>query len=340
MVQRVENPEVQAREWFMRVQSGELSDQQQEALADWLCASPDNVEAYQRCEAVWEQLGRLDAAEAPVGQPVRSGDSLWQRFLNAAGSRLSGGFSGWKAPGLAMATITALVFGVLLWNGQSAGPEALRFETGVGEVATFQLNDGSELTLSARSRVRVTLDDSLRRVDIQAGRGFFDVVSDPERPFHVYAHDARVEVVGTQFDVRRTERRVTVSVREGIVDVLETDPGQAAEKQPSVTLQAGNQVTKVRHESFSKIETLPEEDVSAWREGRLVYHRTSLGDVVDELNRYSKDRFTLASPDLEEIELTASFQTDQLDALPELLSKTLPVRVQKESDRHYIVFSR
>lgn len=335
----MENPEVQAREWFMRVQSGELSDQQQEALADWLCESPENLAAYQHCEAVWEQLGRLDTAEMPVERDDRAEGALWQRLLSAAGARLNGDFfPGWKVSGLALASITALVFGVLLWNGQPTGPDALKFETGIGEVATYQLDDGSELTLGARSRVRVVMSESVRRVDVQAGRGYFDVVSDPARPFHVYAHDARVEVVGTQFDVLRTERRVTVSVREGIVDVLAAGSDRVAEEQPSVTLRAGNRVSKERHETFSAIDTLPEEDISAWRQGRLVYHRASLDDVVDELNRYSSDRFTLASPDLGDIELTASFQIDQLDTLPELLSKTLPVRVQEESDGHYIVF--
>jgi transmembrane sensor len=86
---------------------------------------------------------------------------------------------------------------------------------------TLRVADGSFAQLvGARSDLEVTHNTKQRvAFKLLAGRAHFEVVPNPLRSFVVEAHPYRVEVIGTVFDVDRSERSVTVSVQRGRVRV-------------------------------------------------------------------------------------------------------------------------
>jgi len=71
--------------------------------------------------------------------------------------------------------------------------------------ARFTLPDGTRATLRPRSEVRL-LVDAPPSLSLEKGEVFFDVVPGRDRRFSVATPDARIEVTGTQFSVRRGER--------------------------------------------------------------------------------------------------------------------------------------
>lgn len=329
----VDNRQAQAREWFLRVQSGQMSDSQQEALADWLCASDDNLAAYQACEAAWHELGALSGS--PEGQALRRSVLEPESPAGTPGGRVGRWLNAfWLRGAVAVASLAVVAVGVLFWRSGAPVPVTL-YQTGVAQVAEHRLPDGSSITLAADSRLRVRLTEGARAVELLEGRAYFDVASDPERPFEVDAGTVTVRVVGTQFDINQTRERVSVSVREGVVDVSPAERSASA-----VTLTAGQRVTRARRAALSAVEPVPAADISAWMEGRLVYRNTPLADVVEEVNRYTRGRLSLASPDVAALELTAAIDVNALEAFPELLAKSLPVRVEEVKEDHFVVFSR
>jgi transmembrane sensor len=87
---------------------------------------------------------------------------------------------------------------------------------------TLRLADGSHADmLGSQSELEAT-HNSPDRIELHliAGRAHFDVVPNPRRSFVVEVPPYRVQVIGTIFDVERTERDIAVSVKRGKVRVF------------------------------------------------------------------------------------------------------------------------
>lgn len=59
-----------------------------------------------------------------------------------------------------------------------------------------------------------------RDVDFVEGRAVFYVTKDKEKPFIIKTKNAKIEVVGTAFEVSNIKEKLSVKVKEGIVKVL------------------------------------------------------------------------------------------------------------------------
>ena len=94
-----------------------------------------------------------------------------------------------------------------------------------------------------------------------------------------------VQVVGTQFDVRKRYKGVSVSVLEGIVNVIDAEESTQPDT-ALVRLTAGQRVVKSLDHSISNIQAVAEGELGAWRTGRLIYRNANLIDVLSDASRY------------------------------------------------------
>src|SRR5262249_46787455 len=131
----------------------------------------------------------------------------------------------WQPAAVTIATLGLVSLGLLwLWNFRSipqqaslTGVTALHFSTRHGEQQTHRLADGSVLHLNTDTAVTVQYSKTERQVEITSGQAGFEVVHEPERPFHVFAGPAEVIDLGTKFDVRLRSDSTVVTVVEGRV---------------------------------------------------------------------------------------------------------------------------
>ena len=79
------------------------------------------------------------------------------------------------------------------------------------------LPDGSTLYVNANTQLRVDFNAHQRILHLDKGQVFIEVAADKERPLYVQAGEANVRVVGTGFDVRRSQQQLVVSVAHGQV---------------------------------------------------------------------------------------------------------------------------
>ena len=214
--------------------------------------------------------------------------------------------------------------------------------TEVAEIREQRLTDGSTVTLGAQSRINVNFTPAERRVVLLAGEAFFEVETDPARPFFVEAGDSITRVVGTKFDVRLGADSVSVAVAEGRVDVArlirpveETTLPVAA---PAASLIAGQKIVLPATEISDKpdeelhamevaslVSDIDTADVALWREGRLKYVEARLSDVVADLNRYYRGEIILGDDEVGKLEFTASLRSGDIDKLLQAIDINLPV---------------
>src|SRR3546814_7048246 len=111
-----------------------------------------------------------------------------------------------------MAASVMLAFTVgLVWF--SMRPTA--YATEIGERQLAVLEDGSQVSLDAATKVNVRMKEAGRQVELLAGRAKFDVAKDPQRPFTVAAGDKLGVAGGTSFSVGLIEGQFGVILYEG-----------------------------------------------------------------------------------------------------------------------------
>lgn len=275
----------------------------------WLDADIRHRVAYLRLESTWQRadglrdLRPLDrAADADLLRP-RLSRRPWVMAL-AAGVVVAmlGGIWGWQQH--------------LSWQ---------RYETRIGGFSRIVLEDGSVIDLNTNSDLRVRLRGDRREVRLLRGEGRFQVAHDKQRPFTVAAADAAVRAVGTAFTVRVREDRVDVLVSEGKVavassHVAETPPVSAGEA--AVVLADRVSVSSVDPQVLARR--------LAWTSGRLEFRGETLGEAVEEFNRYNRRQIRLSASALGTLRVGGSFSATDPESFAGALASAFKLRVALE----------
>lgn len=289
-----------------------------QSLEQWRNGPPEQRAALQAAERLWDATdGRFLQPEVPV--PARHDPRRARR--NTLGLLGVGGLAG------------------LLWAGgrwyvQQPVYE-LALQTTQGQQRDQPLPDGSEVSLAAHTRARITLYRDRREVQLLQGSMRFRVAQDADRPFTVATAWGHVRVLGTVFSVSADRDRMRVEVAEGRVGVWPA-PGQDASTgpvgQPPATLAAGQAIEADRH-GLGPNSDVPPDSVAAWRKGWLVFHDMPLDRVLAQWNDYLQRPLQLGShPRLKQLRLSGSFPLRQPQTFLAGLPDMLPVRVVRSAE--------
>lgn len=347
-----------AAAWLARRDAGAWTPQQAQALETWLGERTEHRVAFLRLESAWAEAGRLQALAAGLPAGVVPARRRHPPALPGKETPLGIAASndGSAAPpdlrGLAFAPravgrphsppwrrnlAAALAFvaiGSAAWGGwQLTGRHQASYASGVGQLQTVALADGSTATLSSDSRLDVRMTRGERLVTLAQGEAFFDVARDTRRPFVVTAEGRRVAAVGTRFSVRRDPAALRVVVTEGKVR-LESAPGADGRAQPVALLPAGSVATAGRHGVL--VRSLPVDEAERyleWRSGYLSFEDTSLATAAAEFNRFNTRKLELADAAVAELRVGGNFRWSNADGFVRLLEQGFPVRAERHADR-------
>ena len=283
--------EAEAIEWLVRLNRRDISAEQEQAFFQWLNASPLHQAAYIKAEDLW-QRGEVLAKAKTLAPP---------KPLQPAAGFAWGGW-GWAAA-------VSCVFLLGLWFMQPGKVETQHYASKLGEQQRVELADGSHLLLNSNSAVVVSLEKNERRVELQRGQVFFEVASNPRRPFTVHTAQGQVRVVGTRFAVRQLDGDAQVTVLEGKVALGQ---GSGDEFSAQQLLQANQQLSLKQAQAGEAPTVVEADNLLAWREQQLIFNARPLGEVVRELEHYYGVQIHIATPELAAREITAVLQlTDQ-----------------------------
>ncbi|PRD46322.1 FecR family protein [Sphingobacterium haloxyli] len=152
------------------------------------------------------------------------------------------------------------------------------FTTGIGERKVINLPDGSEVTLNARTTLRVdenAYGRSAREVELLTGEAFFDVAKDSSRAFIVQAGRLQTTVLGTSFNIQtyaEMEEQV-ISVYTGRVQVLRGDSNLG-------TLEKGQRIRFEKQYANSSTEEFDTRQVYSWTSGKLVLQDAGFAELA------------------------------------------------------------
>ncbi len=295
--------DAQAASWFARNRS-EPGRADRKAFAAWQ-ATPAHARAYAEFEQLWADLAQLQQLNKPVPLPKRK-PPVWR-------------------PALAVAA--ALVCTVLASSiGAPREPYHSQIAAHAKGMRTLSLPDGSTLYVNANTRLRIDFSAHQRIVHLDKGQLYIEVAADKERPLYVQAGEANVRVVGTGFDVRRSQQQLVVSVAHGQVAF-------EADAKSSVTLLGAQQRATYSYAKGNvQQQTLTAEEVADWRSGHLAFRNRDLASLIDELSLYRPQAPLQVSKAVAQLKVSGNLDVNDPDALLNALPALLPVKTVASAD--------
>ena len=290
----------QADTWIVALRRENLAQDDLQQFAGWLAADTRHQQAWDQALAAWKTLGVI--SHLPV-------DSFLHSPAVASGSQIDNLLSRLRQRWAPVAMAFSLMLAVVLVATFDPGPKAV-YVADVGEYQQINLADGSVIELNTDSAVEVSLTPDAREIVLLKGEAFFTVASDKTRPFVVDIDGASVRALGTAFNIYRdSDNTAVVTVSEGIVRVEEASGSSVSAAQSRLlTVDSALLIDSARGLSDVNVEL---EQVTAWRQGQLLFDNTPLPEAVRMLNRYLLKKVEVADSVAPSMRLSGTFSSRQ-----------------------------
>jgi transmembrane sensor len=299
----------QAIQWLLRLSADKCTNAERQAFSKWLEIHPSHQEIYHRIEAHWNRLDRFKSLEftsRTQALKYRPASLKRRRYLQ----------------GLAMAATVLIAIGYTTFSDRGWYGRPVNYSTTIGNQSKLQLSDGSQMELNSDTLVSVHFNRWQRAIEIIRGEAFFKVEHDANRPFVVTAANGCITDIGTAFGVYLQTEKVRVAVQEGRVMV---------KTEQSRELSANNVIIYQRDGSFIAQPNSDISNLTAWRQGELVFNNRRLDDVLAELGRYSKTQIHMANPSLGPLKVSGRFRLDRPEVALESIATSLSISLHRSS---------
>ena len=304
----------QASEWLVKLRSPSVTAAEKMAFSSWLNESKAHEQAYDEVKDLWDNLEAVNyipELEAEVDE-----------LLNETKSRSMHWY------GIAAAMLLAFMVSMFVTFSSDKSVFEAQYVSVVGEQKQYTLPDGSVVHLNTDTVVSVTYSDSTRLLVLEQGEAYFDVAKNPNRPFVVDVGIGSVEAVGTAFNIVRGDADVMVTVTEGIVKVAEKE----TRLRPIPTSQHvhADHSVALDYYGINKRPDLTTEQAMAWQQQLLIADSLPLGEILEQLDRYSNEQYRLDSSELYDIRVSGTYNTAEPEAMVDALSLSLNLALRTD----------
>jgi ferric-dicitrate binding protein FerR (iron transport regulator) len=277
-----------------------------------------NPEIMEDTAAAKKLIEHFSANDSPVEKDYL--DGIWDKIDNATTEkgRIRPFRSIYLYAASAAAVLIFLVIGLL--------PQMETFTTENGEITNVTLPDDSEVTLNAGSQIVYSGNrfNTHRKVQL-TGEAYFKVSKG--NTFSVVTTEGTIKVLGTTFNVRSRDKKLSVICYTGKVKV--------SDHFTSVYLTKGEKTAKLPGEILQDAQPTDTNEGLKWRNGLFYFQNTSLKEVLAELSRQYDAVIYLPESEEKRV-ITTSFDNKNITSA--LFNILWPLNLKAENkDGKYIV---
>lgn len=288
------------------------------ALAElnaWLEKAPQNRTYFDQYRQIWE-LSPEAAVFTEID--VKAATARFKARLPQTKVR-------WLRIAAAAAAIITAVTGTWYWMAHRPSTQYLAKTTTIS-IDSVMLEDGSRIVLNKHSRIKY----NHRKVQLEYGEAFFDVVSDPSEPFVAYTGGAEVKVLGTSFNLAILQENVKLFVVTGAVNF-----GTAGSNSPKLVT-AGKGATYVTGDTAVQLKDRTDYNEVSWRTGELRFIDTPMDEVCEILSEHYQVKVIMENKNRAQLNLNANFSKRTLDEVLQTLSALYDYHYEKRGDTIFI----
>ena len=209
--------------------------------------------------------------------------------------------------------------------------------TKYGVIDSIVLPDNSKVVLNAHSKIRYKKEwnkNEPREIWLN-GEALFIVkhlntntnsIKQEDR-FIVHTDLAKIEVLGTVFNVRERRGKTEIVLQQGKIKVSFTKS-----KEPYIIMQPGQIVTIAPEEKKVVTSTIKPEEYTAWTKKKLILNDASFEEIVEYMEDNFGKHIILSDPQLANRKVEGTFKIDNLDDAVLVLSKALNVEIVQKDE--------
>ena len=216
-----------------------------------------------------------------------------------------------------------------IFLGRERTPETTLLTLHNNEASTTlvtTLEDGSIVYLADNSQLSYPEHFQREKREVSLlGNALFDVSGNKERPFLIETEQARIEVLGTSFNIKSSDKSIfELAVRRGLVKVTLKKNGE------QTLVKAGQTVSLFSN----RLQVAPTQDNEQFSDytRRIQFKDERLGDILHVINLEYPMMPLKATADLEDRRLTVSFYNNSPATMAELICAALKLKCTQQNN--------
>ncbi|MBO9703810.1 MAG: FecR domain-containing protein [Sporocytophaga sp.] len=315
----------------------ESSGFEEQLLSEWLQENPSNRKEFEEYVRTWDFSGRAKVDFEP------DVDAAWMKFKAKAGfepqqiapQKETKVVKLFDYNIILKAAAVLLVFAGISYLSMKLFSQKeiqeISFAAG-NEKREIQLPDSSKVWLNAHSKISYADDfkGDTRKVKLE-GEAFFEVKRNVEKPFRVEGLSSITQVLGTSFNVK------TIAGQADEVEVVTGKVSFALKKNETkkVILTPGMK-GRVDNNSNVVSEKIDNPNFLAWKQEKLVFENSTLGEVASAVEAYFGTKVELANSELVNCRFTGTFEKPKLQEVLDVVSESMSLSSKKDGNGYLL----
>jgi len=175
------------------------------------------------------------------------------------------------------------------------------------------MNSGSTLKYDVNYNIN-------ERIVKLSGEAFFNVRTNPEKPFVVQLEQMTVSATGTRFNVLSygNENRIETTLEQGKIQV-------AIKGQETIEVKSGQQVVYFTKTNKAVVRDVSTETYTSWKENKLRFIDTPFEETLRKIGRKYNVTFQIQNRDLLDLKYTATFIDESIEEVMQMLKAVSPI---------------
>lgn len=310
--------------------SGEITPDDNNILESWINSSNDNKNEFDEYAKIWDETGKININTPDIDnswnefEDMMSSDKVFTESINSGNVKQLNTSKEKKNNSskfyLPAAAVIIFFLGVSFWmNYFNPVTNYVEIITLNSETKDITLTDGSIVKLNSGSKIRYSKSystDEVRTIELW-GEAFFNVTKD-SRPFHVNTENSKIKVLGTQFNVWTRNNETRVLVKSGKVSIISKDNAD------SEKILVKGEKANIENQISSPVEkNVDVDELLGWLDGKLVFEKSQLAEVLQELERKYDVNISLPENDKGEKTITGTFHDQPIGNIISSICLTL-----------------
>lgn len=222
--------------------------------------------------------------------------------------------------------LAGLSFFLLTFNKtgvvESTAVSNIEIRTDEGEKASILLSDSTMVLLNSGSILNYdNINYDNKRIVKLQGEAYFDVHTNPEKPFLVQLDKMTITATGTRFNVfsYENDNRIEATLEEGEITVTTMNDNKTHIVKP------GQQAVFFNNTSQTLIRNVNTETYTSWKENKLRLIDTPMEEALRRIARKYNVVFEIRGSKLLDLRYTATFIDESVDEVMRMLETVSPI---------------
>lgn len=345
------------KDTLLKYVSGKLDDSLKEEVLKWASKNPDNEHYLANLKNLWVSMNIPEekASEREFMQIRRlienknyhnytlDNSSKWTRYYRISTKHI------WIAAACVAVLFTGALFISKFIDYKNSStisnyslaefrniPAKRILYTNRGVKATLVLPDSSVVWLNSDTKIEYpnSFDSTLRKVYI-SGEAYFDITKDTIRPMVISTDKAfAIKVTGTKLNLKAydNDQEAFTTLYTGAIEVLSNHNGHlhSTDVLPNETCIVNN------NNKFSKKVYANPQELSAWKDGKIIFDETPVSEVIKILERWHGVDFIVLDKEILKYKITATFFSESINRIMDLIQLTSFINYKIEGNKVYL----